>query len=77
VTDSFGQVLPETVVSVKMLIGDINESSSVNSSDIGLAKSQSGAPVTSANFPADINVSGELNATDISQVKANSGHTLP
>ena len=41
-----------------MLVGDVNSSKTVNSSDIGAVKAQSGAPVTAANFRADVAVSG-------------------
>ena len=77
VTDSLSQVLPATAVSVNMLIGDINAGSGVNATDIGIVKSQSGQPVTAANFRADIDAGGVANASDVSQVKANAGHNLP
>ncbi len=77
VTDTFSQVLPSTAVSVRVLIGDINGSSMVNTTDIGLAKSQSGVSATSANFRADIDAGGTVNGTDVGQVKANAGHIAP
>jgi hypothetical protein len=77
VTDSIGQVLPNTPVSVNMLIGDINGSKVVNASDIGTAKSQSGVPVGAANFRSDVAASGSINATDISLVKSRSGQNVP
>ena len=77
VTDGFAQVLPDTAVSVNMLIGDANFNRAVNASDINRAKMQAGLPVTSANFRADINANGSVTASDVAQVKANSGHTLP
>jgi hypothetical protein len=77
VTDSIGQVLPNTPVSVNMLTGDINGSKVVNASDIGTVKAQSGAPVTAANFRADVAASGAINATDISLVKSRSGQSVP
>ena len=77
VTDGFAQVLPDTAVNVNMLIGDANFNRAVNASDINRAKTQSGLPVTSANFRADINASGSVTASDVAQAKANSGHTLP
>lgn len=77
VTDSFGQVLPPTTVSAKMLIGDTNQNSAVNASDLGQTKAQSGTTTTSANFKTDVNLSGSISASDISQVKASTGHTLP
>ncbi len=77
VTDSFGQVLPPTAVSVNMLVGDINGSKSVSASDIGSVKAQSGAPVTAVNFRADVAVSGSITATDVGLVKSRSGQSVP
>ena len=77
VTDTFSQVLPDTPVSMNMLIGDTNANKTVNVSDIAQAKAQSGSPVTSANFHTDVNVSGTITVADIALVKANAGHTLP
>ena len=77
VTDSSAQVLPETPVPLKLLVGDINGNKTVSASDIGQAKSLSGATVDLTNFRADVNVSGTLTASDIGLVKANAGHTVP
>ncbi len=77
VTDSFGQTLPTAALSAKILIGDVNGNSSVNTTDIAVTKAQSGLPVSAANFPADVNVSGTFSAADVGQVKANAGHSLP
>jgi Dockerin type I domain len=77
VTDSFAQVLPDTAVSVNMLIGDTTGNKTVNASDIAQTKGQSGATVTGTNFRTDINASGTVTASDVAQVKANAGHTLP
>jgi hypothetical protein len=77
VTDSFGQALPDTAISLNMLIGDINSSKFVNASDIGAVKAQSGVPVTAANFRADVVVSGAITASDIGLVKSRSGATVP
>jgi CSLREA domain-containing protein len=77
VTDTFGQVLPSTPISVNMLVGDINASKVVNASDIGAVKAQSGVPVTAANFRADVAVSGGITASDIGLVKSRSGQSVP
>ena len=77
VTDCFGSVLPNTMVSAGMLIGDTTASRTVNASDVAQVKSQSGSAVTSANFREDLNVDGVINASDIGFVKANVGHSLP
>jgi hypothetical protein len=77
VTDTSAQVLPDTAVSVNMLIGDTNGNKAVSASDVAQTKAQSGATVTAANFREDVNASGTVTASDVAQVKANAGHTLP
>jgi hypothetical protein len=73
VTDQFLQTLPTTSVNAKILIGDANGNSAVNSTDIGEAKLQSGQPVSSSNFRDDVTASGEINATDVGLIKLHSG----
>jgi hypothetical protein len=77
VTDSFAQVLPDTAVSMNMLIGDTSGNKTVNASDVGQTKSQSGAPVTNANFRQDVTPNGTINASDIGLVKSRSGFSVP
>ncbi len=77
VTDSFAQVLPDTAVSMNILIGDTNGNKAVNSADIAQTKSQSASPVTAANFRTDVNANGAISAADVSQVKADAGHSVP
>jgi uncharacterized delta-60 repeat protein len=77
VTDTSAQVLPDTAVSMNMLIGDTTGNKTVNAGDVAQTKGQSGQPVGAGNFRNDVNVSGSINAGDVAQVKANSGHTLP
>ena len=77
VTDNFAQVLPDTAVSMNMLIGDTSGNKTVNSTDVSQTKLQSGTAASPTNFRSDITVSGTINATDVSQVKLNSGHGLP
>ena len=69
VTDSFAQVLPDTAVSVNMLIGDTTGNKTVSASDVAQTKGQSGVPVTAVNFREDINASGTVTASDVAQVK--------
>jgi hypothetical protein len=66
-------------VSVPMgvLVGDTTADGFVNSADISQTKSQSGQPVSSANFREDVNTDGFLNSADISLVKSKSGTGLP
>lgn len=64
-------------VSVGFLVGDVNNSRSVNSSDISSVKARSGQAADATNFKFDLNASGAINSSDISAVKARSGLTLP
>ncbi len=77
VTDTFAQALPDTAVSVNMLIGDTSGNKAVNASDVSQTKLQSGQAVTATNFREDVNVNGSINATDVSLVKLKSGTALP
>jgi len=77
VTDSSANVLPDTPVSMNMLIGDTNANKTVNVSDVAQTKAQSGLPVTAANFRTDVNVNGAISVSDIAQVKANTGNSVP
>ena len=60
-----------------MLIGDVSGNGSVNSTDVGQTKLQSGQTASAANFRSDVNASGAINATDVSTVKIGSGSSLP
>ena len=64
-------------VSIGFLVGDVNNTRSVNSSDISGVKARSGQTTTSLNFNFDVNTTGAVNSSDISAVKARSGLTLP
>ena len=77
IQDGFGQTLPSASVVVGLLLGDVTGNGAVNASDIGRTKSQSGAPVSAANFRADLNINAAINASDIGLVKSRSGTQLP
>jgi hypothetical protein len=64
-------------IPIGFLAGDTNASRSVNSTDIGQVKTQSGQAVTGANFRTDVVAGGAVNATDIGVVKTRSGTSLP
>lgn len=64
-------------VSIGFLVGDVNSTRSVDSSDISRVKARSGQATTSANFMFDVNATGAINSSDISAVKARSGLVLP
>ncbi|MBA3544816.1 MAG: hypothetical protein H0T83_10320 [Chthoniobacterales bacterium] len=77
VTDSasnFTALLPGTM---RVLVGDTTNDSTVNSADIGQTKSQSGNLVSGSNFRQDVTVDGTLNSADIGLVKSKSGTALP
>ncbi len=59
-----------------VLAGDVNANRSVNSSDIGQTKANSGQSTTGANFRTDVNTNGSINSSDIGSVKANSGSAV-
>ena len=77
VTDNSAQVLPDTPISMNMLIGDTTGNKAVTASDVAQTKSRLGLPVGVGNFRADVNVSGTITASDLAQVKANLGHAVP
>jgi hypothetical protein len=77
VTDDLGQDLPDTAVRINLLAGDTNGNKTVNATDIGQTKAQSGAAVTEANFRQDVVPSGAITSSDIGLVKSRAGGTLP
>ena len=77
VTDTFAQVLPDTTVSVNVLLGDTTGNKSVNASDISQTKANAGGVVDASDFREDVTASGDINASDVAAVKAHSGDSLP
>ena len=77
VTDRFSQVLPDTPITVNMLIGDTTGNKLVNASDISQTKLRSGSATTASNFREDVTVNGTISASDISLVKSRTGAGLP
>jgi hypothetical protein len=75
-TDAVGQVFRSLTVDMNVLVGDTTGNRTVNSSDIGQAKSQSGLTTNPGNFRTDVTANGIVNASDIGQIKASSGNTL-
>ena len=76
VTDVFSQVLPDTPVTMAVLIGDTNGNGTVNVGDVAQTKAQSGVPVTGANFRNDVATNGTINVGDVALVKSKSGNML-
>jgi len=62
--------------SIGFLLGDVNGTRSVTSSDINGVKRRSGQPVTTQNFTMDLNLDGKIDVSDLSMVKAHSGRKL-
>ncbi len=77
IKDGFGQTLPSVVVPMNVLLGDVSGSGSVNATDIGRVKAESGSAVGPVNFVADLNADGAINATDIGMVKLAAGTVIP
>ena len=72
-----GTTTGDVPVSMGVLVGDVNGSTGVNSTDVALTKSQVGQTVTGSNFREDVNASGTITATDVTIVKSDVGHALP
>jgi hypothetical protein len=78
VTSTASEVLPNTAVTLGFLLGDTSGSGSVNATDIGQTKAQSGQAVTISNFRTDVTANGgAISASDIGQVKSTAGTQLP
>jgi hypothetical protein len=77
VMDTFGQTLPDTGVTMRVLIGDTNGNGTVNAADVAQTKAQLGQTVTESNFRSDVNANGTVNAADVAPVKQHSGDGLP
>ena len=72
-----GTNINDVQAKMSVLIGDTTANGTVNSSDIAQTQSQSGQPITAANFREDVTVSGSINSSDIALVQAKSGTGLP
>jgi hypothetical protein len=74
---SDGPRTDDVSVRVSILQGDTTGNGFVNSSDISQTQSQSGQPLTGANFREDVTASGLINSSDIGLVQGQSGTALP
>ncbi|MEP7156440.1 MAG: RCC1 repeat-containing protein [Betaproteobacteria bacterium] len=64
-------------VSLGFIIGDINNTRSVNASDINGMKAHQGQAARDANFKMDVDASGAIDASDLMLVRSQSGRVLP
>jgi N-acetylneuraminic acid mutarotase len=72
-----GTHMSNVPVSMGVLVGDVNGNAVVNASDVSLAKSQVGQPVSGSNFREDVNANGLINSVDVALVKSKVGTALP
>ncbi len=77
VTDVFGQTLPNSSVSMSVLLGDTNADNFVNAGDALQTRNRSGQPTDATNFRSDVNFDGIVNSGDTLVVRNNSGTSLP
>jgi serine protease AprX len=77
VSDPNGHVLPQTSVSMNVLVGDVNGNKIVNATDVALVKSQVGQAVTGSNFREDVNADGSISSSDVALTKSHVGDGLP
>ncbi len=60
-------------IPVAVILGDTTANGSVNSSDVGEAKANSGQTTNAQNFRTDVTVNGAINSSDIGVIKIQSG----
>jgi hypothetical protein len=63
-------------VAFTALLGDVTGNGTVNASDVGATKAQTGQQVTEMNFRTDLTPNGAINASDIGVAKAQSGTSV-
>ena len=63
--------------SLGFLVGDVNSSRAVSTSDIPQLKARSAQVVDATNFRFDLNTTGAIGSAEISAVKARAGNSLP
>jgi hypothetical protein len=76
VTDSFAQVMSDTTINMKVLLGDVDGSGAVTGVDVNFAKVQVGATVSTGNFKEDVNLTDSITGVDVNVVKGQVGTSL-
>jgi hypothetical protein len=77
VTDSFFQVLPDAVVTMGVLLGDVNASGVVDGNDVSAVQNRTRQSVNNTNFRYDVNTSGLIDGNDVSMTQAHTRTSLP
>ncbi|MBL8521215.1 MAG: hypothetical protein JNK75_11130 [Betaproteobacteria bacterium] len=62
---------------IGFLIGDFNDSKSVNATDVSAVKGRSGRFIDADTFRYDVNASGTISAADIAATKVRAGTNMP
>ncbi len=70
---SDGSQMADIAAPMGVLLGDTTANGSVNSSDVGEAKTNSGQTTNAQNFRTDVTVNGAINSSDVGVIKAQSG----
>ncbi len=73
VHDGAGHV-GDVAVSMDVLLGDTTANGSVNASDVGEVKANSGQTTNAGNFRTDVSLNGTVNSTDVGIVKTQAGN---
>ncbi|HEX8279891.1 MAG TPA: dockerin type I domain-containing protein [Chthoniobacterales bacterium] len=76
VSDTLGQTLPASAISMRVLVGDVNGDGSVNSGDALQTRNRSGQSASAINFRSDVNTDGTINGGDALLVRARSGSNV-
>jgi autotransporter-associated beta strand protein len=77
VTDRFSQMMPDAIVMINLLIGDVNGDRVVNAGDALVTRNRSGNAAGGTNFRSDINLDGVVNSGDGTIIRARSGASVP
>jgi hypothetical protein len=72
-----GTNVGDVVIPMGMLLGDVNASRRVDSSDVSSVRQQTLQTVTISNFRNDLNASGRIDAADVSVARQQSLTSLP
>ncbi|MEO8438624.1 MAG: hypothetical protein ABI540_00220 [Spartobacteria bacterium] len=77
VTSSSSALVPDTMVSMNVLAGDVTADKSVKNADVSLTKQQIDVAVGATNFREDVNADGVITRDDVRLVRLAKGHSLP